>query len=297
MRAAFFRLIRSYFYQDGFLEVDTPIRQPVYIPESNIVPIASEEQYLQTSPELCMKRLLSGGCNKIFQICHCFRKSEVGRLHLEEFKMLEWYRTGADYYQLMEDCETLIQFLFTELKKLDIAGAIPHHPFFSEVRLWGKWDRMTVEEAFERYSPISLCQALADEKFDELLVEHIESNLGTHTPVFLYDYPVELGSLARKKESNPATVERFELYVNGVELANGFSELTDANEQRERFTAEIKAIAANAGTNVTMPEKFLEDLIHLNPAAGIALGVDRLFMIAMNQVEVSEVVTFSPNDL
>lgn len=291
MRAAFFRLIRSFFHQQGFLEVDTPIRQPLYIPESNITPIASEKHYLQTSPELCMKRLLAGGCSKIFQICHCFRKEECGTLHLEEFQMLEWYRTGADYYKLMTDCEELLRFLLDELVKLK-----SERPIFLGVNLSGKWQRLTVEEAFDRYSSVSLVEALREGVFDELLVEHIEPHLGIDSPVVLYDYPVELGSLARKKKTNPKVVERFELYINGVELANGFSELTDPDQQRERFIAEIKAIESNAGPKVTMPEKFLEDLLQLDQAAGIALGVDRLFMIAMNHYEISEAVSFSPND-
>ncbi len=111
MRATLLRLIRSFFYKRGFLEVDTPLRQPVLIPESTIVPFTAEGQYLQTSPELCMKRLLARGCEKIFQICPCFRKGETGRLHLEEFTMLEWYRSRADYQDLMSDCEDLLRFI------------------------------------------------------------------------------------------------------------------------------------------------------------------------------------------
>jgi lysyl-tRNA synthetase class 2 len=296
IRAAFFRLIRSFFYQHGFLEVDTPLRQSVYIPESNITPLASEKEYLQTSPELCMKRLLAAGNRKIFQICHCFRKEEKGRLHLEEFQMLEWYRAGADYHQLMFDCEALLRFLLESLMELQVSNSIAERPFFSGVDLGGRWERLTVADAFFRYSPIKLDQALQDGKFDEILVECIEPRLGITSPVFLYDYPLELGSLARKREDKPAIAERFELYINRVELANGFSELTDAGEQRARFVHEIATIKASSGRDVIMPEQFLTDLEQLDSAAGIAMGVDRLFMIAMNHQSITEAVTFSPED-
>jgi lysyl-tRNA synthetase class 2 len=297
-RAALFRLIRLFFFQHGFLEVDTPIRQPVYIPESNITPLASEQEYLQTSPELCMKRLLAAGSNNIFQICHCFRKEEKGRLHLEEFQMLEWYRTGADYHQLMVDCEALLRFLLANLIELEqqLSKSKTDKPFFSGINLGDSWDRLTVADAFSRYSPITLDQALQNGRFDEILVDCIEPHLGGDSPVFLYDYPVELGSLARKRADNPAIAERFELYINGVEIANGFSELTDADEQRTRFVSEIATIKANTGHDAIMPERFLAELKKLDTAAGIAMGIDRLFMIAMNHQRIAQTVTFSPED-
>ncbi len=297
LRAAFFRLIRSFFHQQGFLEVDTPLRQPVYIPESNIVPLASETAYLQTSPELCMKRLLAAGSSKIFQICHCFRKEEKGRLHLEEFQMLEWYRTGNDYHQLMADCEALLQFLIKNLtEQRDMANSFADYQFFSGINLKERWSRMTVADAFAGYSPIKLEQALEDGSFDEILVDYIEPHLGMTCPVFLYDYPLQLGSLARKNAENPAVAERFELYIRGVEIANGFSELTDMVEQRARFEREIAIINETSGREVMMPERFLADLEQLNSAAGIAMGVDRLFMLAMNSRTITEAVTFSPED-
>ncbi|MGB3209905.1 MAG: EF-P lysine aminoacylase EpmA [Desulforhopalus sp.] len=295
-RATFFRLLRSFFYQHGFLEVDTPLRQPIYIPESNITPITSDNEYLQTSPELCMKRLLAAGSHKIFQICHCFRKEEKGRLHLEEFQMLEWYRTGADYHQLMEDCEALLRYLLDNLQDDQKPGSIVDGPFFSGVNFDGSWERLTVDEAFTRYSPIALKRALDEGIFDEVLVEYIEPHLGNAAPAFLYDYPLELGSLARKRADNPKVAERFELYINGIEIANGFSELTDAEEQRSRFVREIEIIKAITGRDVVLPERFLQDLEKLDAAAGIAMGLDRLIMIAMNCQRIEEVITFSPAD-
>lgn len=296
LRAAFFRLVREFFSQGGFLEVDTPLRQPVYIPESNITPLAVDGQYLQTSPELCMKRLLAAGNNKIFQICPCFRKEERGRLHLEEFQMLEWYRTGADYRQLMLDCESLLQFLLRGLDSLQFTDSITVLSFFAGIDFSGHWQRLTVAEAFFRYSPMPLDQVLRQDKFDEILVEFIEPHLGKKSPAFLYDYPLQLGSLARRKTADPTVAERFELYINGVEIANGFSELTDAWEQRERFAHEIAVIKTNSGRDAVMPERFLADLDKLTSAAGIALGLDRLFMSALNLQTIGEAVPFAPDD-
>lgn len=295
LRAALFRSLRLFFHRQKFLEVDTPLRQPVYIPECNIEPIPADGQYLQSSPEQCMKRLLGRGCTKIYQLCPCFRRREVGRLHLEEFYMLEWYRSGADYTVLMNDCEDLFRYLYREMKQLPEATQAGRLPLFGGMDLDRQWTRQTVAEAFSQYSPVSLEQALAEGRFDELLVVHVEPHLGRNVPLFLYDYPAELGSLARIKKNDPQVAERFELYVSGVELANGFSELTDAAEQRLRFQQEIDCLK-DRGHGAAMPERFLEDLSGLGSAAGIALGIDRLFMLMMNYSALADAVTFAPVD-
>ena len=297
MRAALFRLIRSFFDGQEFLEVDTPLRQPVFIPENTIVPVAADGQYLQTSPELCMKRLLARGCDKIYQICPCFRKGEIGRLHLEEFTMLEWYRSGADYLDLMSDCEDLLRFIAQNLKTAAPSGSeTDQQKLFLKTNIVSDWQKMSVAEAFELFSPVPLADALEKDQFDELLVEYIEPHLGFRVPMFLYDYPAELGSLAKRNANNPEVVERFELYINGVELANGFSELTDTEEQRGRLIEEIAVMEKDGRTGVKIPERFLGDLQKLDFAAGIALGVDRLFMLLMNHTSLSEAVTFHPDD-
>lgn len=297
MRAALLTGIRNFFCGHGFLEVDTPVRQPVYIPEANIFPVEAEGKFLQSSPELCMKRLLSRGCSNIFQICPCFRQGERGRNHLEEFLMLEWYRRDSDYRQLMDDCRGLLRYLKT-LLEARLKWITPMEgPCFSGIDFEGDWQALTVAEAFEIYCPCDLSLAMANDLFEELLVEHVEPHLGKSRPTFLSDYPVELGSLARRKTDNPDFVERFELYVNTIELANGFTELTDAEEQRQRFELEIEKIHRATGRSVEMPQAFLRDLEHLESAAGIALGLDRLVMLAMNKKEISEAVSFSDEDL
>lgn len=297
LRAALFASIRRFFSSRGFLEVDTPLRQPVIIPESNIVPLIAEGQYLQTSPELCMKRILAAGCDKIFQICPCFRKGERGRYHLEEFTMLEWYRLDADYRQLMDDCECLLAEVVDRMAK-DVVGTASggEADVFLRFDLERPWPRLSVEDAFRRYSPLSLERSMAGDCFEEMLVEHIEPNLGCDKPLFLYDYPVEMAALARKKPGQPTRAERFELYLHGVELANGFSELTDSDEQRQRFSNELGRIEKMGLLHGGMPERFLADLERLPAAAGIALGVDRLFMLLTGCGEIGKAVSFAPED-
>lgn len=286
LRAAFFRAIRYFFEEQGFLEVDTPIRQPLLIPEQNIVPIPSGTHYLQSSPELYMKRLLAGGCERIFQICHCFRKGERGRLHLEEFVMLEWYRLDADYTDLMRDCEDLFNFLKREIPA----------PVFP-VCLDSDWERLTVADAFTRYCTVSAAEALEMDMFDQLLVEQIEPYLGQSAPTFLIDYPLELASLARPKPGQLKVAERFELYVAGIELANGFSELTDPDLQRKRFEEEYAKMEDERGRQKKMPECFLEDLGRIEQAAGIAMGMDRLFMLLSGSKKLEDAVSFAPEEL
>jgi lysyl-tRNA synthetase class 2 len=296
IRAALFAAVRLFFTTNDFLEVDTPLRQPIIIPESNIIPLIADGQYLQTSPELCMKRLLAAGSPRIFQICQCFRKDERGRRHLEEFTMLEWYRRDADYHALMTDCEDLLRSVAGRLAGMlpDTAGR--ERPAPVDLGLAAPWPRLTVEEAFRRYSPISLDQAMAGDCFEEILVEFVEPHLGMRSPVFLLDYPADMASLARRKADEPARAERFELYLNGIELANGFSELTDAGEQRQRFRHELDLIERSGRRSAGMPERFLDDLDRLSSAAGIALGLDRLLMLLMGRHEIGEVVSFAPED-
>ncbi|PID77102.1 MAG: EF-P lysine aminoacylase GenX [Deltaproteobacteria bacterium] len=291
IRAAFFRAVRDFFYAQGFTEADTPVLHPVPIPEANIIPISAGEVFLQTSPELCMKRLLAVGCGKIFQICPCFRKEERGRLHLEEFRMLEWYRLNADYNRLMDDCREFFSFLINRLSTL-----LPETDFSDLGGPGGTWQYITVEDAFARYCPISLNDALQNGSFDLNLVEYLEPNLGKNGPEILYDYPAELASLAKTKASNPNIAERFELYVNGVELANGFSELTDPGEQRARFLAELEKMPDQRRKTARIPEKFLTALAEIDAAAGIALGLDRLLMLFMDESHIERVQTFSPAD-
>lgn len=246
-----------------------------------------------------MKRLLAHGCDRIFQVCPCFRKEEKGKRHLEEFTMLEWYRSKASYTDLMQDCLDLLYHLIREM-----AEQYPELSLFGSRFLCSSTEKkelarqkISVAEAFTRWSPVTLEDALKKGKFDEILVEYVEPNLGIKQVTFLYDYPASMASLARKKDEAVDVAERFELYLEGVEIANGFSELTDPVEQRSRFQNEIEMILKLSGEKMKMPEKFLATLEHLPDCAGIALGVDRLLMLIMGKEDVNEAVSFSPDDL
>lgn len=292
LRARMIQAIRQFFYGRDYLEVETPLRIPAPAPEEHIDAPPSGDWFLQTSPELCMKRLLAAGYSKIFQISKCFREAERGHLHLPEFTLLEWYRQGIDYQVLMQECEELILHVASTLEKGDVL-------FFREkkIALQMPWKRISVREAFARYSPLSIPEALEKDCFDEIMACQIEPRLGFDQPVFLYDYPVEFGALARAKKTDPAVAERFELYMGGLELANAFSELIDEKEQRLRFEKAQQA-RRTAGKNIyPMPEPFLESLLSIPESSGIALGVDRLAMIFTDSDTIDEVVTFPPETL
>jgi lysyl-tRNA synthetase class 2 len=283
-RAALLQATRSFFIHQGFLEVETPIRIPAPAPEAHIEPEPAGEWFLQASPELAMKRLLAAGCDRIFQICKCFRRHEQGDLHLPEMTMLEWYRTHADYRDLMLDCEALL-FALVPQRQLAVRGRL--------IDLTPPWPRLSLTEAFSRYASIPLAQALAEDRFEETLVTEVEPRLGLDTPLFLCDYPASLASLARLHPDNPGLAQRFELYVHGIELANGFSELTDAHEQRQRFLEEQERIRGLGRAPGPLPEEFLRDLERMPPAAGIALGVDRLVMLCTGAERIEQVVAFT----
>lgn len=287
-RARIIQEIRAFFIANNFLEVETPQRIPANAPELHIEAIASENWFLHTSPELCMKRLLAAGYEQIFQLCHCWRAGERGARHLPEYSMLEWYRSNADYRQLMKDCEALLTQLSPD-RKLDWQG--------KHIDLTPPWSRITIEQAFARFSQLSLDEALATDRFDSILVEQIEPQLPINQPVFLTDYPLQHASLAKRKAENPAVAERFELYIAGLEIANGFSELADPLEQRTRFTAEENLRRKQGKTPYPVPEPFLKELSMLPPSAGIALGIDRLIMLFCNLELIDHVVTFTPEQL
>ncbi len=291
-RAQIIQSLRQFFILRGYLEVETSHRIPAPLPESYVNAVPSETWFLHTSPELCMKRMLAAGYEKIFQICRCWREGERGGQHIPEFTLLEWYCSGGDYWALMEECKGLIQTI------ANFIGLGPQITFRDQaISLAEPWEKISVKEGFECYSSTSMTEALERNLFDEIMVQEIEPNLGVKRPTFIYDYPAERGALARLKKGDPTLAERFELYIGGLELANGFSELIDPEEQRSRFQAE-NAMRQNLGKSVyPIPEKFLDELTDMPPSAGIALGVDRLVMVFLDAETIDEVVTFTPEEL
>ena len=291
-RAIILKGIRDFFVEKDYLEVETPHRIPTPAPESHIDAIPSGLWFLHTSPELCMKRMMAAGYQKIFQICRCWRDRERGSQHLPEFTLLEWYREGADYRSLMEECGELIRSVMTAI-------GLGQNIFFRdrEINLTEPWEEISVQEAFRYYSQTSMTEALERNLFDEVMVRDIEPRLGVKKPTFIYDYPAERGALARLKPGDPSVAERFELYIGGLELANGFSELVNSEEQRRRFHLENENRQSIGKTVYSMPDKFLAELDHMPPSAGIALGVDRLVMVLLDVETIDEVVTFTPEEL
>jgi len=290
-RAQIIRAIREYFDSQGFVEVETPLRIPANAPEEHIDPCASADMFLHTSPEICMKRLLSQGYEKIYQICRCWRTGERGSRHLPEFTMLEWYRANADYTALMRDCEDLLLHVSTSI---GMPGSIEYEQ--KSVQLDAGFTKITVRNAFINCM-LDMEEALRNDRFDELMVTTIEPSLPQAKPVLLLDYPIEMAALARPKPDNPQVAERFELYAGGMELANGFSELNDADEQRKRFeNANQKRVEAGLPP-LPLPEPFLRDLPSMPPSAGIALGIDRLVMLFTGASRIDDVITFTPEQL
>lgn len=293
LRARIIQAIRSFFCDRDYLEVETPIRIPAPAPEAHIDAVESGDGFLQASPELCMKRMLAAGIPRIFQICKCFRQGERGRLHLPEMTLLEWYRAGIDYLDMMDECEALINTVarLNGLKE----GILIYRG--KEINLAPPWPRISISEAFEKLASMPLDNALAGDQFDEIMVEKIEPRLTQNRPVFLYDYPACRAALARLKPQDLRFAERFELYIGGLEICNAFSELTDPVKQRERFECENDHRRKSGKPVYPMPEKFLEALGNMPAAAGNALGIDRLVMLFSDSKQIDDVVAFTPEEL
>lgn len=291
-RANILQEIRNFFIHRGYLEVETPYRIPAPAPESYIDAVVSGPWFLHASPEICMKRMLAAGYGRIFQICRCWREGERGSQHIPEFTLLEWYRSDCDYLGLMKECEELIQ---TVAPAIGLGEKMIYCD--QEIDLAKPWEKISVKEAFRCYAQISMAEALERNLFDEIMVQDIEPRLGIGKPTFIYDYPAQRRAMARLKQEDQTVAERFELYIGGLELANAFSELIDAEEQRKHFLQENENRHALGKPTYPMPEKFLEELNNMPPSAGIALGVDRLAMVLLNAPAIDEVVAFTPEEL
>jgi lysyl-tRNA synthetase class 2 len=292
LRAHVIRSVREFFTVRGYLEVETPLRIPGPIPEAHIDAMPSGDWFLQTSPEVCMKRLLAAGYPQIFQICKCFRQAERGSRHLPELTMLEWYHAGWTYQEMMSECEELISFLTAAVsgeETITYQGEV--------IDLQEPWERLSVAQAFQRFGSMSMGQALACGRFDEIMGLEIEPQLGRSRPVFLCDYPAAQGALAQLRADNPDLAERFELYIAGVELCNAFGELNDPVEQRRRFEEQNARRRRSGKSTYAMPEKFLAALTDMPAAAGNALGLDRLVMLFADANRIDDVVAFTPEEL
>ncbi len=289
--------VRELFAREGFLEVETPAVVPspgldLHLDAFEVGP--GEPAFLITSPEYQMKRLLAGGVPRCFQIGHCFRRGEVGARHNPEFLMLEWYRAFAGVDQVIDDTERLVRFVVDRL-----AGTLAVEAEGRAVDLARPFERLSVADAFARYAGVAQDEAIAlastdEDRFFALLVDVVEPALAAVPHgVFLTDYPTPFASLARRKPADPRVAERFELYVGGVELCNGFGELTCPVEQRARLDHDRDLRARLGKPTYPIDERFLAALEEgMPPAAGNALGLDRLLAIAMGAGTIGDVQTF-----
>ncbi|MEI6217571.1 MAG: EF-P lysine aminoacylase EpmA [bacterium] len=274
LRSATLQAVRRFFTDRQFVEVDTPVRIPAPAMELHIDAVPSDGEYLRTSPELHMKRLLAAGCSRMFQVGPCFRKNERGRLHNPEYTMLEWYRADANYHDVLVDAKALMKFV-----ALEVLGRTSVIARGKTIELAGEWEYRTVADAFGEYAGWNPVTRFNADRFDVDLVNKVEPGLPALCPTVLADYPAECAALARRKPGDARVAERWELYIGGVELANAFSELIDPAEQRDRF-AKCAAMRRDSGSDVyPIDEQFIASLANMPPSAGVAMGVDRLVML------------------
>ena len=285
------RAVERYFDAAGLLEVETPAIVPcpgldVHLDAIEVLGMRGP-RWLHTSPEYQMKRLLTTGVPGIFQLGKAFRRGERGKLHEPEFSMLEWYRSFADADAMMRDTEQLVAQVAKELTGSHVLPGL-HGP----VDVTPPWDRITVAQAFERYADIALAEVLSDEEaYFQVLADQIEPKLGRGRALFLTEYPAPMASLAKLKDSDPQVAERFEGYLDGVELCNGFSELTDPHEQRVRFERDQEQREKLGRSVYPLDERFLAALAEgIPPSGGNALGFDRLLMLMIGAKHIEDVV-------
>jgi lysyl-tRNA synthetase class 2 len=314
-RTALTRAVRGFFEARGYQEVETPYAVPAPGEEVHLQAFATTREHpdgttqplwLHTSPEFAMKRLLVAGAGPIFQFARVWRNGEGSTLHAPEFTMLEWYRPGADMTALIDET--------AELLRSVLPPAVRCRGVTTDL---SRFERLTVAEAFARHVGVDLLAIGEDPRglaaaagtrlrqnetwedlFFRLLLERVEPQLGRQHPTFLTHWPAAQAALARRDPADPRVAERFELFVCGIELANAFVELTDAEEQRTRFMADRVRRHAATGPDWALDEDFLAALAHgMPPSAGIALGFDRLAMIASGAERIGQVLWLPTPDL
>jgi lysyl-tRNA synthetase class 2 len=293
--------IRSFFKDQDFHEVSTPTLVPVPSIEPNLEVFKTKlrtlkgikrDGFLIMSPEFSIKKLLAAGIGNCFEITKCFRnEEEVSALHNPEFTMLEWYRTQADYMDVMADFEQLFTRIIKEVNPKTDLSKWQYQGETYDITL--PWPRISFEEAFKKYAGKNI-DDIKDEDFYQIFFNDIEPKLReSGKPAFLYDYPVSQAALARKKQSDGRFAERFEVFLAGVELGNCFSELTDAGEQKKRFESDLAERKRLGKTIYPIDEDLIEALKEgLPPVSGIAVGVDRLIMLAADVPSIADTLFF-----
>jgi len=304
LRAQILAQIRTFFADREVLEVETPLLASSPVTDLHLHALScryrgpgadgGRELYLQTSPEFAMKRLLAADSGPIYEVCKAVRDGESGRMHNPEFTILEWYRTGWDHHQLMDEVDELLQLVLGTPPgdRLTYGAVFQRH---AGVDVFSVRDEKLVSRA-EDLGVVEPADLERDDLLNLLLTHEVEPQLGRGRPTFVHDYPASQASLARVRPGDPPVAERFEVFSEGVELANGYHELRDPTEQRRRFEADNAARRAAGSPVVPIDERLLAALEHgLPDCAGVALGVDRLVMLAAGSSEISDVLAF-PTD-
>lgn len=314
-RQALYGALRRFFTQLGYLEVDTPLLVPTpgmephitafeapFVPETDVG--QRRTLYLHTSPEYAMKRLLADGSGPLFQICKVFRNGEVSRTHNPEFTMLEFYRPRADYHAIMADLEGALAeadravggdgfFSRTPYERLSVRDAVLRE---TGVDLRACADGASLKRAAEAAGVRTGDATSFDDVFFHLFLQKVEGKLGWERPTYLTEYPASMASLARLKPEDPTVAERTELYARGLELANGFSELTDAVEQRARLVEEQEFRRREGRAVYPLDERFLDAVGRMPPSAGIAVGLDRILLLLLGVESISDVLLFPAHE-
>jgi lysyl-tRNA synthetase class 2 len=293
IRANIIATIRKFFIERNVLEVETPLLCHATVTDPHIHSISAQYEhetvYLQTSPEYAMKRLLAAGSGAIFQICKAFRLGDLGVNHNPEFTMLEWYRPGFDHHALMDEMDLLLQTIL----KTPAAERVTYSELFQQYLAIDPHtaDIHTLKNCAEKNNIQFVGELTECNDWLHLLLTHcIEPHMGKEKPLFLYDFPVSQAALAKiRHDEIPPVASRFEVYFKGIELANGFHELQNAKEQRKRFENDLKM----RNSKIPIDEFFLAALENgLPDCAGVALGVDRLVMLATQSEMLKEVISF-----
>jgi lysyl-tRNA synthetase class 2 len=311
IRETVIRAIRSFFEKEKFHEVETPILIPHPPAESYLDVFETTlldrkrrptPAYLSTSPEVPLKKLMVAGLGNCYSLTHAFRNMETqSTAHNPEFTILEWYRKGADYFDIMKDCENLLRAIAPKLiyqgKTIDLSSP---------------WERITVAEAFKKYADVNFdaffdhareiaakkgysvkAKTTWEELYNQIFLNEVEPHLGQRKPTIIYEFPAAVAALAKKKASDPRFAERFELYIAGLELGDAYSELTDPIEQEDRFKKELVELTRLGKTMYDYDHDFIEALkVGLPTCAGIAVGVDRLVMLLTDTTDIADTLFF-----
>ena len=324
IREKVLRAIRAFFEERNFHEVETPLllshppaESYLDVFETSLLDRSRNRQkaYLSTSPEVPLKKLMVAGLGDCYALTKSFRNMETqGTLHNPEFTILEWYRKGVDYRAIMSDCEELLRFIYQRIHGTSTGDELSLTYHNQEIRLDVPWERLTMVQAFAKWAKVDFIEFLTmknataiakqkgytvepattwEELYNQIFLNEVEPHLGRNRPTILYEFPGSMAALAKRKDADPRFAERFEFYIGGLELGDCYSELTDWQEQQERFENELEMIRKAGKTAYEYDKDFIHALqVGLPDCSGIAIGVDRLVMLFSGATTIQETLFF-----